>query len=627
MARYGPHDNQNPYGLYLGMSNTSSVTHHLDLCQNIFRLLASLPPRRRGHIALLFVMQITCALLELLSIGSIVPFLTALTDIDRLMANSYITTFMAWAHITEPQHLTMVLAIGFGAGVILANLFRFLTLLAQQFLSAAIAVDLGDMLFNKTLHTPYSYFLKNSTSQFITNITNDLNSNLGTLSCLFAIITQGLIAIFVAGGLLAYNPEIALMLSAVILISYAIIIVFVRHRLGSNGRILVDQFQLMIETLQEGFGGIRYIILGGLQKNYTHRFKTASKFYRHKIAENAVIVQSPRFFLESIGVMAICIITMSFATQGRTISEIIPLMGLLVFGCYRLLPAVQQIYSSIGIIVSLGVSVERVIKIITEPLDPMLAKSINAPMDLQRSIELRNIYFDYHGKGESWTVENINLTIPARTTVALVGHTGSGKSTVSDLILGLIQPQRGQIIIDGTPLDQSNLREWQAGLAHVPQTIYLSDSTIVENIAFGVPSDQIDMERAVRVAKQAQIHDFIQTLAHGYHERVGERGIRLSGGERQRIGIARALYQNPALIVFDEATSALDNKTEQDVVQAIAELQNDLTILLIAHRLSTVQKADNILVFSKGRLVAQGKYIELLDNPYFRELVKSAELD
>jgi ABC-type multidrug transport system fused ATPase/permease subunit len=543
------------------------------------------------------------------------------------MANHYIILLMFWTGISRPQELTLLLAITFAMGVVLANIFRFLTLFSQQFLSATIAVDLGETLFLKTLYKPYNYFLNNSTSQFISNTTNDLSSALGTLSCFFSIITQGLIAIFVATGLLIYNPKIALILSAIILVSYSLIMSLVRHRLSRNGRILADRYEDMIGALQGGFGGIRHIILGGLQANYATRFREFHKHFRYKSAENTLIVQSPKFFLESIGVMAICIVTTSFTIEGKALSEIIPLMGFLVFGCYRLLPAIQNIYSAFGTILSLSTSVERVIRIIIEPLHHDQTKAISAPSGLKSSIEFRNVYFDYYETGENWTVRDLSLEIDAKTTVAFVGHTGSGKSTVSDLILGLISPQKGEIRVDDVPLNGTNMRAWQNGLSHVPQNIFLNDTTIIENIAFGVPVDQIDTDKVIRAAEQAQIHSFIQTLPNGYNEKVGERGIRLSGGERQRIGIARALYQNPSVIIFDEATSALDNKTEHNVVRSIACLKRTLTVILIAHRLSTVKNADKIFVISKGQLVAQGRYDELQENPYFKELVKSSELD
>ncbi len=608
------------------MKKINAVITNGSLVANIVKLFACISVRRKIQILLLFFMQLTSAFLEVLSIGSIIPFLTALTDIDKLMRNPYIAAFVERAGISDPQQFIVISALIFSAGVVIGNIFRFLTLLMQQYLSAAIAVDLGKMLFSKNIHKPYPYFLKNNTSHLIGNTTNDLNGALGILYSFFSFVTQGLIALFVATGLLLYNPGIAVILSIIIVISYSLIMSLVNQRLRHNSRILSDSYRNMLNALQEAFGGIRYILMGRLQDHFTAQFTGADKWFRRKNAENSIILLAPRFFMESIGVIAISAITIQFTTEDKNIAEIIPLMGFLVFGCYRLLPAVQQIYSSISAMISLSVSLERVIEVISQPVEIEFTKPVDQSMQMEKSLQFENVYFDYRETGESWTIEDVSFTIQPKTTVALVGHTGSGKSTISDLILGLIQPQKGHIKIDGEPLDSANTGAWQAGISHVPQSIFLSDATIAENIAFGIPYNQIDMARIKKAAEMAQLDTFVQTLPEGYHEKTGERGVRLSGGQRQRIGIARALYQNPSLIVFDEATSALDNKTEQDVVLAIGALKQSLTIILIAHRLSTVKNADNILVFEKGRLLAQGTYEELLKNPHFKELVQSAEL-
>lgn len=607
------------------LASTYSTVSNGHVFANIKKLFSCISPRRKVQILLLFLMQLMNAVLEIFSIGSIVPFLGALTDIKKLMANHYIIVFTDWVQISDPQQLIMILALIFGAGVIAANIFRFLTLLTQQYLSAAIAVDLGKMLYFKTLHKPYQFFLVNNTSHLIGNTTNDLSGTLGILYGLFSIVTQGLIAIFIITSLFLYNTKIALILSITIVASYSLIMLLVNRRLRRNSLVVSDSYRGMVQALQEGYGGIRYIILDRLQENFANQYTKADRWFRRKNAENSIIMQAPRYFLESIGMVAMTAITISFISKDSNITEIIPLMGLLVFGCYRLLPAMQQIYASISSVISLSVSMQRVMDVISEPLNAEVEKSVIQPMKMKDSLQFNHVFFDYHGTGESWTIADMSFAIKAKTTVALVGHTGSGKSTISDLILGLIQPQKGQIMVDGIPLDIANTGKWQAGISHVPQAIFLSDTTIAENIAFGTPYDQIDMARVINAAKMAQLDSFIQTMPKKYDESVGERGVRLSGGQRQRIGIARALYQNPSLIVFDEATSALDNKTEQDFMQAINELKHNLTIILIAHRLSTVKNADNILVFEKGRLVAQGKYDELLQNEYFSKLVHAAE--
>ncbi len=435
-----------------------------------------------------------------------------------------------------------------------------------------------------------------------------------------------LIAATISLGLFVYNAKLAFFLSIIVLVAYSVIMASVNKYLRFNGALASSSYHNIIRSLQEAYGGIRYIILEQLQNYFMGLFSKENKAFRFRHANNAIIIQTPKLLLESVAVFMICGVIVWFAIHGKDIKDMIPLMGFLVFACYRLLPAVQQIYSSIGSIVGLSASLDRVVNLLSSTDSSSLDKRKYKSLSLKNALKFKQVYFRYNDSNPDWTIKNMSFSIKAKSTVAFIGQTGSGKSTISDLILGLLAPQKGVISIDGHPLSKEDIINWQSSIAHVPQSIFLSDTTIAENVAFGVPANQIDMDQVIKVCKIAQIHDFIETLEQRYNERVGERGVRLSGGQAQRIGIARALYKNPDIIVFDEATSALDNKTEQEVVAAIDLAGKNLTVILIAHRLSTVKSADNIFLFGNGSMLAKGTYKQLLNNKNFKKLLHSKEI-
>jgi ATP-binding cassette subfamily B protein len=319
----------------------------------------------------------------------------------------------------------------------------------------------------------------------------------------------------------------------------------------------------------------------------------------------------PRFLIEAVAMGAIALLAVLMAYQSQNLSQIVPVLGALALGANRLLPALQACFSAITTLRGYSVSLERVMEALQRPVDPAWLRPVPAALPLQGDLSLQEVWFRY-SESTPWVLQDLSLVIKANTTVGFVGSTGSGKSTTVDLILGLLQPERGQMLVDGLPVVGDELRAWQRSIAHVPQTIFLSDATIAENIAFGVPPSQIDWVRVREAARWAQLADFIESRPAGYDEVVGERGIRLSGGQRQRIGIARALYKQASVIVFDEATSALDNRTEREVMAAIESLSGELTIILIAHRLSTVEKCDRIFELDQGQVVCSGTFEELL---------------
>ncbi len=601
------------------------------LTADLRSLFHAISKKRKLQLAGLFVLQIVSALSEMASLGAVVPFLSALTNTSALMQNKYLAPVLKYANITEPNHLVMIMAVLFATTIVLANIFRFACLRYETYLSASIGSDLGHQLFKKILYQPYSYFLSNNSSKLVSKITSDLAGTLGAIQSILAITTQTLLALAIVVGLLIYNAPVAIVMSAITICAFTFIMMIVRKRLSHNSEIISDSYRNIIKTLQESFGGIRHIALGHTQDVFIRKFESADTPYRLKSSNNLLIRQAPRFFIESVGVMMISGLTIFFVVQRGNITSVVPLMGFLALACLRLLPATQQVYAALGALFAVKVPLNRTMDVLSQPINPMALIPTQPALHLQDSLKLENIYFRYQTAenetpAENWTLNNINLTIKAKSTVAFVGTTGSGKSTLADLILGLMTPQKGHITVDGMPLEGKNILAWQQGISHVPQHIFLMDCSIAENIAFGIKLEDIDMAKVEQAARHAKIDQFINTLPGKYTQTVGERGVRLSGGQLQRIGIARALYHNPSLILFDEATSALDNKTEQEVMASIEGLSREFTIILIAHRLSTVRKADTIFVFDHGNLVAQGSYNELLaTSPHFNKMIMESE--
>ncbi len=586
---------------------------------DISHLFGCLSEKRKWQLSMLFCLQMVNAFSEIMSLGAIIPFLNALTNVSGLMSNKYIALLLDLTGVTQPNQVIMLMAGLFGTAIVIANCLRFATLWVQQNLVASIGTDLGVQLFKKTLYQPYSFYVRNNSSDLIGMITGDLRGAIGAVQTILTIATQGLITLSIAIGLLIYNTQVALAVSVIAIIAYTTITLAVRKRLLRNSAILSDNYRRTVKVLQEAFGGIRYIAVDRTHLTFIEQYARADAPYRRSMANNSVISQAPRFFIEAVGVLAISALAIVFARQSGDISRVIPILGFLTVAALRLLPAVQQVYASLSGLLGLKIALHRTVKILSKPISPILLASVSEPFCLEHDLSFKDIWFDYkedvdHNKSNTWIIKGLNFSIKAKTTVAFVGHTGSGKSTIADLILGLITAQKGCITVDGNPLEEENLKAWQSGISHVPQTIFLTDSSIAENIAFGVKSEFIDMQRVIDAAKHAKIDQFIRDLPNQYAQLVGERGVRLSGGQCQRIGIARALYKKPSLIVFDEATSALDYNTEKEVMKAIDELSQELTIILIAHRLSTVQQAERIFLLENGRLIAQGSYADLLNS-------------
>jgi ABC-type multidrug transport system fused ATPase/permease subunit len=591
----------------------------------LVRLWQHLSRHRRLQFVLLTGLMLASAFAEVVSLGAVLPFLGILVAPDRVFSHPIVADVaLAWG-VTSADQLVLPLTVAFAAAALIAGAIRILLLWFTNRLAFACGADLGMEIYRRTLYQPYRVHVARNSGEVISGITNKVNGVVyGVLWPLMTLVSSTVLLVAIMLALIAINPMVALVAAVGFGVSYALITWMSRRRLHRNSqRIAYEQTQV-VKALQEGLGGIRDVLLAGTQPVYCDIYRDADLPLRRAQGNNVFIGGSPRYIMEALGMVLIAALAYALSRQAGGIATALPVLGALALGAQRLLPAMQQIYSAWASIAGGHASLADTIELLDQPLSAELLQPAPAPLPFRDAIRFDAVRFRYT-VDDSWVLDGLNLTIPKGARVGFVGRTGSGKSTILDLLMGLLTPTEGKLLVDCDPISGICARAWQRNIAHVPQSIYLADTTLAENIAFGVPPDTIDQYRVQQAARQAQIADFIESSPKGYQAYVGERGIRLSGGQRQRIGIARALYKQASVLVFDEATSALDNATEQSVMDAIDGLNRDLTILLIAHRLTTVRRCDIIVELEHGRVVAQGTYEQLLEfSPSFRQMARAA---
>jgi ABC-type multidrug transport system fused ATPase/permease subunit len=578
----------------------------------LHRLWHHISPRRRGQFALLLILMIATSCAEIVSIGAVLPFLAVLTAPERLFFLPLAQPFIRILGITSTGELLLPLTAGFGIAALIAGAMRLLLLWANTRLSFATGADLSISIYRRTLYQAYAVHVARNSSEVINGISGKANGVIYNiivplLSCMSSsiMLTGILIAI------LSIDPVIALSAFLGFGLIYALIIRFTQARLLTDSQCIARESTLVIKSLQEGLGGIRDVLIDGSQATYCTIYRDADEPLRRAQGSSFFISSSPRYGMEALGMMLIAALAYTLARQPDGISKAIPVLGALALGAQRLLPVLQAAYSSWANMQVGQASLLDTLELLDQPLPDDVDQRASDPLSFQHQITLKHVSFRY-SPDTPWVFQNLALTLPKGSRIGFIGTTGSGKSTLLDIVMGLLQASEGSLDIDGQPITVANNRAWQAHIAHVPQAIFLADSTIEENIAFGVPKGEIDQRRVMQAAQQAQIADLIASWPKQYKTSVGERGIRLSGGQRQRIGIARALYKQADVIIFDEATSALDNDTEEAVMQAIELLRKDLTILIIAHRLTTLKNCSHIVELADGGILRQGSYTEMI---------------
>lgn len=575
------------------------------LFKDLHCLIKHLPKHRPRQLLLMVGLGLATACSEVISLGALIPFLAVLANPEELIKNPKIKVLVETLSIDFEQ-LPICLTLGFLLAVITANVLRIVTLWFQSRLIAGISKDLSLACYRSGLLQPYSFYLTQNSSKLIAGSTEYIEGTIGVVYASLNFVFYFIMLTAVLFGLLLIDWQITL--GGILLLSVLIIPVvqLTKHRLARNSNRIVEYSHRRIRLIQESLGGIRDILLDGTQPIFLEKYHNIDYRLRRLHSDNNFMGSVNRPYMEAIGITAIAILALIMLQTEITFLRILPVLGTLVLGLNRLLPSLQQCYSCWACIKSNSAAFRETIFSLERPIVSHYLQVRPNPLPLKKELRLQDIWFRYRQELD-WVLKNVSITIPVNSTVGFFGGSGCGKSTTADLILGLIQPQKGYILVDGIPIiSQDNQWSWQQNVAHVPQSIYLSDTSIAENIAFGVSPSHIDMGRVKEAARLAQLEHFIEQLANGYREVVGEGGIRLSGGQRQRIGIARALYKQASVIIFDEATSALDNETEQEVMEAIYSLKERVTMVIIAHRLSTLRSCSQVFEFSKGQIVSVG---------------------
>lgn len=562
--------------------------------------------------------------LEMLSLGSVLPFLAVLIDPSSVFRRPELAKVIAYLGITSPAGLVAPLTVAFVALVVIAGAARLALAWATHFGSFVIGSDLSSEVYRRTLYQPFSVHVARNSSEVISSITKKVTYTIQAIQLLLTALTSAILSIGIIAALLIVDAMMASTAAVLFGGSYLLVAVLTRRRLVRNGQLMKTASIRLIQVLQEGLGGIRDVLLDGTQPVHVANYQRVDKPYRRAIASNAFIAASPRLWMETFGAASIALLAFVLTQRESGLAGFLPTLGVLAMGAQRLLPAFQMIYSGYAYFVGNRASIEEIVAILDQPLPAHAVEPPAPPLDFKSEVRFEHVSFRYPG-AERDVLRDVNLVIKKGSRIGFVGKTGGGKSTALDLFMALIEPTEGVILADGQPITGSHGRSWQRTIAHVPQSIFLSDATMAENIAFGVPPKKIDLDRVRQAARIARIDEFIESLPEGYQAGVGERGVRLSGGQRQRLGIARALYKRASVLVFDEATSALDNTTERELMEALEGLSRDMTILMIAHRLSTVADCDQIVVLDRGSVLAIGTYAELMEtNDMFRSMAAQA---
>ncbi|MDF1589753.1 MAG: ABC transporter ATP-binding protein [Gammaproteobacteria bacterium] len=598
------------------------------LIKQLFSLLS--PSQRRRFFGLQVLVVLT-AFAEVLGVASMAPFMAIVGDMSILSGNGLLAELYIKSGMSSPDEFVFWLGVSVLVLLLFAALISMYTTWRLSMFATSIGSEIADTLYQFYMNQSWLFHSASSSAQLTKQVANE-TTRLTTLVLqpLMQMNARIVLAFFMSLGIFIYNPMVAIIGLLIFSVAYALLYKVVKYQLHNNGEIISNIHEVRFRLMNEGFGGIKDVLLLGRSSDFINRFEDSGKQLAYSLGTNNALAHVPRYLMELVAFGAmIGLVLYLLLTYEGDLGVILPVLSVYALAGFKLLPAFQQIYFSLALIkgnISAFTSIKEDLENakIMNKNDLLGSFNTEDKLPLFDSIKLKNIKFTYPNKTDA-ALNSLTLSIPANKVVGIVGSSGSGKSTAIDVLLGLIEPQAGQVLIDNTKIESINRRAWQNTIGFVPQSIFLSEGTIAENVAFGVPEKDINLSQVKVAIKLAHLEELISELPDGINTKVGERGVQLSGGQRQRIGIARALYHEASVLVFDEATSALDGITEKVIMDAIHDFNGQKTIVMIAHRLKTVQKCDIIFFIDKGKVIDQGTYQELIEkNTQFKKMAAHA---
>lgn len=610
-----------------GLRNFSSlIGNNMKTFKELFTLLSPSEQKRAGA---LMCMILVMAFLDTLGVASILPFIAVLANPDLVQTNPFLEiAFTASRHlgIYTTEHFLFALGALVLVLLIISLSFKAITTYLQTRFALMREYSIGKRLVERYLHQPYSWYLNHHSSDLGKTILSEVAAVVGQgMISLMMLIAQTTVVVMLLALLLIVDPWPAVIVGVVLVLAYLGIFVNVSGWLNKLGQARAEANKQRFSAVNEAFSAIKEVKVGGLEQSYIELFAKPAEIYARGQATAQAIAQMPRYVLEAVGFGGMMLVILYLMLKSGSFSGAIPTIALYAFAGYRLMPALQQVYHAITQLRFIGPALDALHQEINTLQPSRAQQDQTTPLNFTQTVSLHEVNYCYPNAQQP-ALRGVNMVIPANSRVGFVGTTGSGKTTAVDIILGLLEPQSGQLLVDGETITGHNRHSWRRIIGYVPQQIYLADNSVAANVAFGVDLKDIDQQAVEHAAKIANLHEFVvNNLPQSYATTVGERGVRLSGGQRQRIGIARALYHRPKLLILDEATSALDNLTEQAVIEAVHNLSNEITIIMIAHRLSTVRECDQIYLLERGEVKASGTYHELIEsNIKFKKMAHHA---
>ena len=590
------------------------------------KLLALLDTRDRATASAVLVSLIFVALFEVAGIASIMPFMAVVMNPEIIHTNRFLERAFQELGFQSDQTYLVALGLLVLGLLVFGNVVKAVSLWMTLRFHNGLYYKLARRLLARYMSLPYTFFLNRNTAEMSKNILGEVQTVVGgVLDPMTKAISSLLVCTAILTLLIVVDPLVALAIALVLGGCYVSVYTLARRKLQSIGRQQVEASAQKFKWAGEALSGIKDLKVLGREHTFLQRFSLHAAKHAHNNVTAGLISALPRFALEAVAFGGILLVVIYFVAQGEGIGQMVPLLALYAFAGYRLMPSLQELFIAFAKLRFSAAGLDVVHRDLTlgplqsEDPEQHLPPTSWAPLSFKQRLELRDVSFSYEGTFEP-ALRHLDLLVTPNTSIGLVGPTGCGKSTTVDLILGLITPSEGKMLVDEAQVTTENVRQWQQNVGYVPQTIYISDDTITRNIAFGVPDEEIDMAKVREAARLAKLAEFVENeLPQRYDTAIGERGVRLSGGQRQRIGIARALYRDPPVLIMDEATSALDGVTEEHIMDAVRTLSGKKTIILIAHRLTTVRDCDVIYLLERGSIVSQGTFDELMrDSSWFR---------